>query len=267
MAKYLLSPTRIEPQVSLFQALYWIAFGYFPKSFHDIEDHMEIWARFCIDPAHYDFVSYDLLERFNIPSDHLLLNSRKQFFPSDYCYEQMDKFTKNALCTLYSLFKNKKIRMYATEITGMFSSEAFLEVSPDNVNFTDIKLFNKGEPIIKSGEKTFYNILVSTDDLFKEFPLKYSSSNKVKFAADHYFVDDDNNKEVSLNNPGRKPLFTQEQIIEILKFAESFITNDPKALDQTVIHSSIDWAKENFAIKAGFTTMKDYLSPVIKKRK
>jgi len=115
---YLLTPTFIGSEVSLFAAIYWVAFEHFPRKFYTLPLDIEIWARFYVETPHRDYLSYPLLEKLGIQSDHMILNSRMQLFPDEFCQKELVKAQENAFAKIYALFHDKKLRLYATQKSG-----------------------------------------------------------------------------------------------------------------------------------------------------
>ena len=261
MAKYLLTPTFIGSEVSLFAAIYWIAFEYFPRKFYNLPHDIEIWANFYIETPHYDYLSYSLLEKLGIPDKHMILNSHMKFIPDEYCQEQLKKAQEEAFLKIYTLFQEKKLRIYATQNSGQISDIDFKKLNPKLLKFSDFDIFSNEQPIIKNKKKIYHNILVSLDDLLKVFPLRYTISSRVKYAANQYFVDDNSNSEISF--PGRKHLLSDSQLSKIYKFLDKETTKNPNAKQKEYIYNCITFVKQKFNIDISFTTMRDY----IKKRK
>lgn len=259
MALYLLTPTQIGTEVSLFEAIYWIAYEYFPKKFYTLPDDIEIWARFELITQHKDFLNYILLDKLNISSDHLILNSRLQFFPDEYCLNELRKAEEEAFIKIYNLFNAKSLRLYATNNYGQISGHDFALLDSSAFSFKDFNLYAQEQPVITSKNRTYYNILVSFEDLLKHFPLKYTETNKVKYASGNYFVDDTNNKEIVFKARGRKPLLTPEQLTELFSHVDTIKKDTPSILQESLIYEAINYAKNAFNIDVSRTTMIEYI--------
>ena len=238
MAKYLLTPTFIGSEVSLFAAIYWIAFEYFPRKFYNLPHDIEIWANFYIETPHYDYLSYSLLEKLGIPDKHMILNSHMKFIPDEYCQEQLKKAQEEAFLKIYTLFQEKKLRLYATQNSGQISDIDFKKTINETeypylskythpVKKPTREIIGREQPIIKNKKKIYHNILVSLDDLLKVFPLRYTISSRVKYAANQYFVDDNSNSEISF--PGRKHLLSDSQLSKIYKFLDKETKKNPNS--------------------------------------
>lgn len=260
MTKYVLRPQLILPQIVLEKALHWIAFKYYPDEFYDKDNK---------DFTYLDYTASDLDttgmddDTFNYDIDGL---NHFLMFKTDLLneFENPSMEYENAKHKLFSLFSENKIQLYGAKRVSddEFFGYEYESLSPKGVQYND---FDWCTMSLNIGNTTYRYLLVSTDDLFDVYPLSFSKSQKVQFAANNYFMDTSDNDEVQIDKTrGRKPKLAPNEIAMVVSYFQKILLETPNKNDTFYIQSCISWAEKHFKnISIPRETMRGWLINIL----
>lgn len=276
MAQYVLRPEMILPQTSLTDAIYWIAFEAFPKTFYDIEHpyirykSIEIGGKHGIETLlSTSIINQDVIKRFNLPENPFAQMSMGQPVFTSEASEKISKILTDATHIFFEAFKTKKIRLFGAEQKDnrifYTESEEYIKILPGKIKYED---FDWGLMTVTKENKhiIFDSLLISTDELFKICPLKLLQSQEVKLAANNYFIDDTDNKEIIIKQ-GRKSTLQPSEISLVAVHCKKLMDEKPNQQQKFYIHACISWAKDTFGVLLPYQTIRGWLIDILTKQK
>ncbi len=303
MTKYVLRPEEILPQTTVRCALLWIGLNQYPDEFINKDnwefDPMAEYASYGVNLDRewweetdenpyinpHGLIYTNILSCFTKENDNKIDTATHKLFASfssskikiygvkPIYYESKELYIEHAKNAEESFRKesseNEFTGSYAEEMISNIKNWAnqillfeYEEIDPAKIKYSD---FNWNNETLSFENSTYKKLIVSTDDLFNEYPLVFTQSQKVKFGANNYFINDDDN-EIDIKR-GRRPILSLTQKDQLLVFAKNLIKNNHKISDKELINKSIYWIFTTFNIRIAFTTMRDYLIPITKKAK
>lgn len=303
MTKYVLRPEEILPQTTLRCALLWIGLNQYPDEFINkdsweydpmaeyasyginldrkwweekdenpyVNPHGLIYTRLlsCLTKENdnkIDTATHKLFAAFS-DSKIKIYGVKPIYYESEQSYIEHAKDIEESFKKEFS--EDEFADFYAEEVISNIKNWdnqillfEYKEITPAKVKYDD---FDWNNEVLSVENNIYKKLIVSTDDLFNEYPLVFTQSQKVKFGANNYFINDDDN-EIDIKR-GRKPILSSTQKDQLLFFAKNLIANNHKISDKELINQSITWLFTTFNIRMAFTTMRDYLIPITKKAK
>lgn len=279
MAKYVLIPQKLGNYCSLREGLMWIAYRRFPEyTVEDIKDkHAAIYLKFFEDGPLDDWITYfetNIRPYLNdIDGNKLPDDFGKDDDDFDIIEEYLEVFyhkmfikLKEHKIPLYGLARNVKDRSFLSddeiEFERIYSDELIYDFI--DWQFNEIK-----DPDDSSENKHYYSTLfIPIEDLLKEFPIEHKNLTTVQEMENLYILDEsDTNKISDTKMRGRKKSLSEEGQEALKSFCIDFIKENPNSLNKVIILSCNDWLKNKLDFWLPFSTIRDYVTPIINEMK
>lgn len=279
MAKYVLIPQKLGNYCSLREGLMWIAYRRFPEyTIEDIKDkHATIYLKFFEDGPLDDWITYfetNIRPYLNdIDGNKLSEGFGKDDDEFDIIEEFMEVFyhkmfikLKEHKIPLYGIVRNVKDHSFLPDDKIEFERIYSDELIYDFINWQHNEL---KDPDIAPHNKHYYSTLcIPIEDLLKEFPLEHKNFATVQEMENLYIFDEsDTNKISDIKMRGRKKSLSKEGQHALKSFCIDFIKEHPNSLNKVIILSCNDWLKNKLDFWLPFSTIRDYVTPIINEMK
>jgi hypothetical protein len=279
MAKYVLRPQKLGNYCALREGLMWIAFDRFPEySTQDILDkYTATYLKLFEDGAIDEFMRYffdNILPNLNDIDGNKITDNYEE---TDENYDIMDEYAEVFYHKLFVKLREQKIALFGITRNSKDNSYppddkiCFERIETEEIIYDFIDWQNNWirDPDNNPENDHYYSeLFIPIEDLLREFPIKNEHFIKVQELENVYLLDDSDTSKISdIKLRGRKPVLSEDGLLAVKRFCKDFIETNPNGINKVIIYACIDWLKQKLDVWLPFSTVRDYVTPVINETK